>query len=114
MTNALRDDEAEKAPFYVGVVAWVLRENPGATDVRVVSSAVKNLSYLELYSFILEGNSQNAKPIYEPTIDSVVLWNRLVNAGLSTGGVRMKANSTKFGDVLIHHCKLGTLEPPKN
>ena len=85
VTNALRDDEDDKAPIYVAVVDWMLREKPDATRVRILSSAVQDLSYLELYCFILEGAGQSTRHIHESIISPNLLWNRLTGHGLSTG-----------------------------
>ena len=110
--SALEDDEDNKEPFYVAVLEWMIKEKPPAAYVRILSGAVEQLSHLELYCFLaaLRGEIIQKR---QSVIENTVLWNRLTSAGLSSGGtVRMKGNSTRFGDILAKYCDFPKLDKP--
>lgn len=112
MQNALEDDEENKEPFYVAALEWMIKEKPPAVHVRILSDAVRNLSYLELYCFLAEHSGVSTR-LHQSDLDEVVLWNRLAGAGLSSdAGVRFKADATALGIALARHCDVTNLEKP--
>lgn len=112
MQSALEDDEEGKEPFYVAVLEWMIKEKPPAVQVRILSDAVRNLSYLELYCFLAEHAGVTTRR-QRGDLEDVVLWNRLTGAGLSSGAQsRYKASTTLLGDALAGHCDVTKLDKP--
>lgn len=112
MTSALEDDEEQKAPVYVAALEWMIKAQPPAAHVRILSGAVRDLSYLELYCFLAEHSGQPSR-LHQSVLDEVVLRNRLSGAGLSQGaGVKVGADATDIGEMLVKYCDLSTFPTP--
>ena len=114
LEKAIKDDEVAKERIYVGVLEWMLRQKPTLAQVRILSNAVRELSYLELYCFIAEMAGKPRKRLYEPLISERVFWNRLTQAGLTEGAsIRKDGNPTQFGETLAEYCPFDGLAEPK-
>lgn len=111
--KAIKDDEDAKTPIYAAILDWILRDKPKAVQVRILSDAIKDLSYLEIYSFLVEVNGKQARKVHESFVSENVLWNRLARAGLHQGGtVRHMGSPTEFGRILANYCLLDTMAAP--
>ena len=66
----------------------------------------------QLYCFVAECASKGDKHAYEHSAETVVVWNRLNAAGLSTGTVRHNGNPTMAGKTLNKHIDVDKLDKP--
>lgn len=98
--RAVLDDEAGKDIYYGAVLEWITRERPTQAQVRVLSSAVSQLSAIELVYFIHDMNGRRAHQVIDRQLPEETALARLQAFGLATGGVRMNGNPTTLGLVL--------------
>ena len=90
----------------------MIRKRPPAAQVRILADAVRSLSYLELYCFLIENTGQQARKIHEPIVTESQLWSRLRGAGLSEGAARYKAGATDAGKTLAKYCPVDEFPEP--
>jgi len=56
----LEEDEEQKQPFYEAVLEWMTRDGPPSMLIRMLSDAVRGLSYVELYTFLSACEGSNS------------------------------------------------------
>lgn len=111
--KALEDDEKRKTPFYESILEWIARRKPSSAQVRILSDAVKSLSYVELYAFVAEVRGQRSRNILETDgVTEYIAVSRRSNAGLGEGGIQMGGSPTALGRALIEYLQIGQLEAP--
>lgn len=111
--KALEDDEARKDAIYAAVLEWIARESPNSARVRILSDAVRQLSYVELFCCLHEAHERHARKVCEADGISENLYRkRLAAVGFGTDGVIMIGQTTPFSAVLKKYVNLDELEPP--
>lgn len=114
VSRAIKDDEDDKELIYSAVLEWIIRDRPKLVQVRILADGVRQLSYLELYCFLMECQGSSSRELHEKSLSENLLWNRLAHTGLSQGAtVRMKGSPTDIGSILVRYCKLEELPKPE-
>ncbi|HWB20223.1 MAG TPA: hypothetical protein VG711_07985 [Phycisphaerales bacterium] len=111
--NAIKDDEETKQPIYSGILEWIVKDSPPSVQVRILSDAVRDLSYLELYYFIHEMHGRRRIELIEYILSESLIVRRLESCGLASGGVRMNGSPTIVGSILKKYCPVNELVEPK-
>lgn len=105
--KAVDDDEDRKTVFYSAILEWILRKKPPLSQVRVLSDAVRTMSFVELSYFIFTCNGRNARPFLERELPESIAKSRLSSVGIREGAiVQVNGGATKLGQVLIDFCSI--------
>lgn len=113
ISKALEDDEARKMPFYNAVLSWVLTGNQGATRVKILTDAVRTLTYVELYAFYVMVNNQRQMPELPQFLSRELFQTRIINAGLGqVASISSNTQATPLGATLHLFAKEEPLEMP--
>lgn len=115
LKRAIEDDERQKQPIYAAMMTWILDKSPHATEVRLLSDAVRQLSYLEIWQFVEIMHRNTSYRIRDirpgelkqdiPWFDIKLMYNRLVAFGLSEdAAVRDRGSPTYLGRLLKDFC----------
>jgi hypothetical protein len=107
----VQDDEDAKACYYEGILAWILREKPTPAQVRVLSDAVRGLTFVELHFFIRETHGLHSDSAAGHELEIEVMRSRLERSGISSGsGIYVYGNPSKLGKILKEFCPLEVVD----
>jgi len=107
-SKAVEDDEDDKLIFYRGILDWILDDRPTPAQVRILSDAVRTLSFVELAMYIRHINRVNYIVALQKEIDDKAAWYRIESLGLAIAvdGVSFSWQATELGMVLSQRTTL--------
>jgi hypothetical protein len=120
ISKALADDEVEKQPIYAAVLDWIAdgidrttnpRLQATPLQIRMISHAVQELSYLELSAMLQQIELGSGRPMVQPFMDENLFYRRLENVGLSQQGTKHHGGATDEALLLYRLCKPYDIKP---
>lgn len=125
LKNALEDDEVAKQSVYSAILDWMMEARQSAADIRIVSDAVRRLSYVELYCFVGAATRNYQHDVHGQLLTDTVpvsfdvnqMLQRLSNFGLirvdQVWDGNLKSNGpTALGEIIVKHCNFDDLPTP--